>query len=95
MLGREPLPRRLGGESVGSRARTYFFSDSRRWIQTVLALIWVLDGALQFQSFMYGKGFIGLLQGLAGGQPGWVASSVNQGAATMQSTRRCSTREPR
>ena len=51
----------------------------------MLGLIWVLDGALQFQSFMYGKGFIQLLQGLTGGQPGWVASSVNQGAATMES----------
>ena len=75
----------VGGESVRSRARAYFFSDSRRSIQTVLGLIWVLDGALQFQSFMYGKGFIQLLTGLTGGQPGWVASSVNQGAATMQS----------
>ena len=54
-------------------------------MQTVLALIWLLAGALQFQSFMYGKGFIQLLQGLTTGQPGWVASSVNQGAATMQS----------
>ena len=51
----------------------------------MLGLIWVLVGALQFQSFMYGKGFIQLLQGLTAGQPGWVASSVNQGAATMQS----------
>jgi hypothetical protein len=44
-----------------------------------------LVGALQFQSFMYGKGFIQMLQGLTAGQPGWVASSVNQGAATMES----------
>ena len=67
------------------RARAYFFSDGRRSIQTVLGMIWVLVGALQFQSFMYGKGFIQLLQGLTAGQPGWVASSVNQGAATMES----------
>lgn len=63
----------------------YFWSDGTRRTQTVLALIWVLVGGLQFQSFMYGKGFIQLLQGLTGGQPGWVASSVSQGAATMQS----------
>ncbi len=74
-----------GGESAGARVKAYFFSDSRRSIQTVLGLIWLLVGALQFQSFMYGNGFIQLLQGLTGGQPGWVASSVNQGAATMQS----------
>jgi hypothetical protein len=65
--------------------RSYFWSDGARRAQTVLALIWLLVGALQFQSFMYGKGFIQLLQGLTAGQPGWVASSVNQGAATMES----------
>jgi hypothetical protein len=83
--GAGTVPRAAGGESAIPRVRAYFFSDSRRSIQTVLGLIWVLVGALQFQSFMYGKGFIGLLQGLTGGQPGWVASSVNQGAATMES----------
>ena len=83
--GAGTVPRAVGGESVIPRARAYFFSDSRRSIQTVLALIWVLDGALQFQSFMYGKGFIQFLTNLTGGQPGWVASSVNQGAATMES----------
>jgi hypothetical protein len=70
---------------LSSKLRAYFASDACRTIQTVLGLIWILDGALQFQSFMYGKGFIQLLQGLTGGQPGWVASSVNQGAATMES----------
>jgi len=75
----------VGGVSAIQRVKSYLFSDSRRSIQTVLGMIWVLVGALQFQSFMYGKGFIQLLQGLTGGQPGWVASSVNQGAATMES----------
>jgi hypothetical protein len=65
--------------------RAYFWSEGTRRVQTVLALIWLLAGGLQFQSFMYGKGFIQLLQGLTTDQPGWVASSVNQGAATMQS----------
>jgi len=83
--GASTVPRAVGGESVIPRARAYFFSDSRRSIQTVLALIWVLVGALQFQSFMYGKGFIQMLQGMIAGQPGWVHDSVNQGALTMQS----------
>ena len=83
--GAGTVPRAVGGESVITRVRAYFFSDGRRSIQTVLGMIWVLVGALQFQSFMYGKGFIQLLQGLTAGQPGWVASSVNQGAATMES----------
>jgi hypothetical protein len=75
----------VGGESASDRVKAYLFSDSRRSIQTVLGLIWVLVGALQFQSFMYGKGFIQMLQAMTAGQPGWVHDSVNQGAATMQS----------
>jgi hypothetical protein len=72
-------------ESAIARVKAYLFSDARRSIQTVLGLIWLLVGGLQFQSFMYGKGFIQMLTGMTAGQPGWVASSVNQGAATMQS----------
>src|ERR1700759_4428563 len=72
--------RRTGSAPLAVRARAYFASDSRRAIQTVLGLIWLLDGALQFQSFMYSKGFIQLLTGLSAGQPSWVASSVNWGA---------------
>jgi hypothetical protein len=68
-----------------ARVKACFFSDSRRSIQTVLGLIWLLVGGLQFQSFMYGKGFIKMLSGMTAGQPGWLASSVNWGATTMQS----------
>jgi hypothetical protein len=63
----------------------YFWSDNRRRTQTVLGLIWLLVGGLQFQSFMYGKGFIQMLTGLEAGQPGWLASSVNRSAIIMQS----------
>src|ERR1700691_6097545 len=75
----------VSGESVSDGVQAYFFADTRRGIQTVLGLIWVLVGALQFQSFMYGKGFIQMLTGMEAGQPGWVASSVNRGAIIMQS----------
>lgn len=75
-----------GSAGVASGARAYFASDSRRTIQTVLGLIWLLDGALQFQSFMYGKGFIGVLTGIEAGQPHWLGSSVNWGATAMQSS---------
>jgi len=67
------------------RLRAYFFSDVRRSVQTVLGLIWLLDGGLQFQSFMYGKGFIQMLTGMAPAQPHWLASSLLWGAHTMQS----------
>jgi hypothetical protein len=66
-----------------ARSREYFFSDAARSIQTVLGLIWLLDGALQFQSFMYSRGFVALLESLAAGQPGWVHDSVLWGAHTL------------
>ena len=73
-----------GGSSY-ERVRSYFASDSRRSIQTVLGLIWLLDGALQFQAFMYGKGFIQFLTNLTVGQPTWVSSTVTWGANTLHS----------
>ncbi|HUA05684.1 MAG TPA: hypothetical protein VMB27_17380 [Solirubrobacteraceae bacterium] len=75
---------RLGG-SPASRARAYFASDAARAIQTVLGLIWLLDGALQFQSFMYGNGFIQVLKASSAGQPYWVSSSVNWAAGVLHS----------
>jgi hypothetical protein len=61
------------------------FADSRRAIQISLGLLWLLDGALQLQSFMYGGGFIASLKASGTGQPGWLADSVNWAANTMQS----------
>jgi hypothetical protein len=72
------------GVSALARLREYLASDSRRAIQTVLGLIWLLDGGLQFQSFMYSKGFVELLDSQATGQPGWLASSVTWGAHLAQ-----------
>ncbi|MGA2928243.1 MAG: hypothetical protein ABSG43_20050 [Solirubrobacteraceae bacterium] len=85
IAGRRGVRTAVGGESAIARVKAYLFSDARRSIQTVLGLIWLLVGGLQFQSFMYGKGFIQMLTGMTAGQPGWVASSVNWGATTMQS----------
>jgi hypothetical protein len=60
--------------------RAYFASDSRRAVQTALGLIWLLDGGLQFQSFMYSHGFVQMLTGMESGQPHWLSSSVGWGA---------------
>jgi hypothetical protein len=65
---------------VGMRVTDYFASDNRRIFQTALGLIWLLDGVLQFQPFMYSKGFIALLTGTASGQPYWLASSIDWAA---------------
>jgi hypothetical protein len=64
--------------SAGVRA--YFASDSRRAIQTALGLIWLLDGLLQFQSFMYSNGFPQMLAGMESGQPHWLSSSIGWGS---------------
>jgi len=65
---------------VGPSPRAYFFADGTRGAQTVLGLIWLLDGALQFQSFMYSRGFIQMLTAMSPGQPHWLASSIDWGA---------------
>ncbi len=74
-----------GGRSFASELRRYFASDGVRTIQSVLGLIWLLDGGLQFQAFMYGKGFTQFLTDLTVGQPNWVADSVTWGAHRLAS----------
>jgi hypothetical protein len=46
----------------------------------VLGLIWLMDGALQFQSFMYSQGFVQTITGGEAGQPYWLASSIRWAA---------------
>ena len=65
---------------LAARTKTYFASDGRRAVQTALGLIWLLDGALQFQSFMYTNGFPQMLTGMESGQPHWLSSSIGWGA---------------
>jgi hypothetical protein len=66
--------------SALAKIRSYFASDISRTLQTALGLIWLLDGGLQFQSFMYSKGFVQMLTGMAPGQPTWLASSITWSA---------------
>lgn len=57
---------------------------TRRGIQITLGLLWLLDGALQLQPFMFGPDFAS--QGLAAaanGQPGWVAGGVHWAASLV------------
>jgi hypothetical protein len=64
---------RSGGAAA---AREYFASDPARAVQTCLGLVWLLDGALQFQSFMYSKGFIEMLTQMMAGQPSWLQGTM-------------------
>jgi hypothetical protein len=65
---------------VSPSFRVYFFADATRGAQTVLGLIWLLDAGLQFQSFMYSRGFTQMLTAMSPGQPHWLASSIDWGA---------------
>jgi hypothetical protein len=71
-----PAAGEFPGRSTADRARAYFWSDTARRAQTVLGLIWLLDGGLQFQSFMYSKGFLQSLLAGAAGQPAWLHASI-------------------
>jgi hypothetical protein len=57
--------------------------DARRVLQLVLAAIWLLDGLLQYQSFMYTGAFGQMLAGAAAGNPGVIARPVNWNAALV------------
>jgi len=69
-----------GDRSALDRFRAYFWCDNVRRTQTALGLIWLLDGGLQFQGFMYSHGFPQLIAGMAAGQPGWLHASLIWGA---------------
>ncbi len=71
---------RAGEQSGLTWLSDYFWSDNARRVQTVLGLIWLLDGGLQFQGFMYSHGFPQMLAGMAAGQPAWLHDSILWGA---------------
>jgi hypothetical protein len=53
------------------------FSITRGGLRITLGLIWLLDGALQFQSFMYSKGFLKeVIEPSAEGQPSWIGHPI-------------------
>jgi hypothetical protein len=64
------------GRSVLAQLQAYFWSDNVRRVQTLLGLLWLLDGGLQFQSFMYSHGFPAMLVAASQGQPGWLHDSI-------------------
>jgi hypothetical protein len=54
---------------------------SRRRVRIALGVLWILDGALQLQPFMFGRGFAREVIAPAGdGQPAFVESAVNWAA---------------
>ena len=58
--------------------------DTRRVLQLALAAVWLLDAVLQYQSFMFTKGFGQMLAGTAAGNPGVIASPVTWDARLVE-----------
>jgi hypothetical protein len=50
--------------------------DAQRVLQLALAAVWLLDAVLQYQSFMFSKGFSQMLAGTAAGNPAVIASPI-------------------
>jgi hypothetical protein len=63
---------RLGTETLPARRPT----DARRALQLVLAAIWLLDGVLQYQGFMFTRGFNQMIGGTAAGNPAVIAKPI-------------------
>lgn len=56
----------------------------RRWLQVGLGVIWVLDAALQYQPYMFGRGFVtDIIQPSGAGSPGVIASAVTDAGHVM------------
>lgn len=64
-------------ETATERAH-HFVTDRRRWLQLALAAIWAFDGLLQYQTFMFTRGFAKMFIGISGdGNPDWVSASIH------------------
>lgn len=72
---------RTAPNGMSTRAGTTWRAlSARRVLQLVLAFIWLLDGVLQYQSFMFTNGFSQMLAGTADGNPGVIAHPITWAA---------------
>jgi hypothetical protein len=78
--GRTAMRGRLGAEAPPAAARL----DARRALQLGLAAIWLLDGVLQYQSFMYTKAFGQMLARTAQGNPSVIARPITWDATLVE-----------
>lgn len=70
---------RLGTVPVAARPSL----GARRALQLALAVIWLVDGMLQFQGFMFTKGFSQMIGGTADGNPAVVAKPITWNASLV------------
>lgn len=81
-------PMALSGDTVTSAARAAPTRgaparDLRRWLQLALAGMWVLDGLLQYQPFMFTAGFAKTLTVTAQGNPRVIAAPITWAAGVV------------
>ena len=76
----QAMPAALPGGRVLAGEDRWAVPDVRRRLQLALAGIWLLDAILQFQAFMFTKGFAQLLAGTAPGNPAFIADPINWAA---------------
>ena len=75
---------RTAGPTARAAAETWHHApDARRALQLVLAGIWLLDGVLQYQSFMFTRAFSQMLVGTAAGNPGVIAHPITWAAGII------------
>lgn len=58
--------------------------DARRWLQLALATVWLLDAVLQYQAFMFTRGFGRMLAGTAAGNPAVIAGPIMWAARIIE-----------
>ena len=76
--------RPAAGRAAASRADDAATAlDPRRKLQLALAVIWVLDGILQYQPSMFTASFPGMLAGSAHGNPAVVAGPITWSATLI------------
>jgi len=69
---------------VGSSTARVVPRVTRRHLQIALGVLWLLDGLLQLQPFMFSRRFASqVILPAAAGQPGWVAWPVRHAAAAI------------
>jgi hypothetical protein len=63
---------------------TPILATRRRALQITLGVIWLLDAALQYQPYMFSKGFVSqVIQGTADGNPAIIADPITWSAGLM------------
>ena len=67
----------------GQATATWAAPDARRLLQLGLAAIWLLDGVLQYQSFMFSHGFAQMLAQSAAGNPAVIAHPITWAAGIV------------